>query len=114
MPQSKDVTNTVANKQQRSDAALTKVKELAREKSERAIEVLASIMEDATLSPAVRVTAAEALLNRGYGKPSQAVDIKQESMDWTAIHLEALRLHSDAVKQVEDGRRVTIEGHKVG
>jgi hypothetical protein len=47
------------------------VQELAREKSPEAITTLANIMRDAKAPPAARVAAANALLDRGYGKPTQ-------------------------------------------
>ncbi|MEW9624687.1 hypothetical protein [Rhodanobacter geophilus] len=39
-----------------------------------AIEALAAIMHDATAPPAARVAAANALLDRGYGKARQTID----------------------------------------
>lgn len=55
--------------------------EIAKGKSKQALGVLVSIMQDKSVSPSVRVQAAEAILNRGYGKPSQYLDIqaKQEN-----------------------------------
>jgi len=46
---------------------------LAREKSERALEVLESVMENDLAEDRDRLRAAEAILDRGYGKPSQAI-----------------------------------------
>jgi hypothetical protein len=48
------------------------IDELAREHSPRAIELLANEMEVAWESRD-RIRAAEAILDRGYGKPSQAI-----------------------------------------
>lgn len=48
------------------------VDELARDHGPRAVEVLADIMESAT-EPRDVIRAAEAILDRGYGKPSQAI-----------------------------------------
>ena len=45
------------------------VKELARQYTEEALQTLASIMQ-ASESDAARVSAANAILDRGYGKPS--------------------------------------------
>jgi hypothetical protein len=47
------------------------VQELARQKSPEAITPLANIMHDEKAPPAARVAAANALLDRGYGKPTQ-------------------------------------------
>ena len=51
------------------------VSELARDYSERALTVLIDVMEDAEASKAARVSAAEAVLDRGWGKPKQDMDI---------------------------------------
>jgi hypothetical protein len=47
------------------------VKELAREHTAEAIETLVSIMTNPKSADAARVSAANALLDRGYGKPPQ-------------------------------------------
>jgi hypothetical protein len=49
------------------------VQELARQKSPEAITTLANIMHDEKAPPAARVAAANALLDRGYGKPTQPI-----------------------------------------
>lgn len=48
-------------------------KAAARKYTARALRVLASIMDRASVSPSARVKAAEALLDRGWGKASQEV-----------------------------------------
>ena len=52
---------------------LADVQELARERSPDAINTLAAIMDDQKAPPAARVAAANALLDRGYGKPTQPI-----------------------------------------
>ena len=49
------------------------MQELAREKSSEAINTLVTIMDDPKAAPAARVTAANSLLDRGYGKPTQPI-----------------------------------------
>ena len=49
------------------------VQELARERSPEAIKILANVMRDEKAPPAARVAAANALLDRGYGKPTQPI-----------------------------------------
>lgn len=51
------------------------VKKLARQWTSKAIETLADIMMDDGQSGPARVSAAEALLNRGYGKPLQQMEV---------------------------------------
>ena len=43
-----------------------------------AIKALAGIMNEKTCAPAARVSAASALLDRGWGKPSQHLDVSTE------------------------------------
>src|SRR5262245_54672833 len=53
---------------------IAEVKELARQHMPAAIEALVSIMNNTKASDAARVSAACALLDRGYGKAPQHVD----------------------------------------
>ena len=52
---------------------IAEVKELARAHTGEAIETLVSIMTNPKSAPAARVSAANALLDRGYGKPLQHI-----------------------------------------
>ncbi|MBN4095636.1 DUF5681 domain-containing protein [Methylobacterium sp. OT2] len=54
--------------------ASARVRDAAREHTERAIEVLVSIMTSEDAATAARVAAASAILDRGYGKPTQPID----------------------------------------
>lgn len=54
--------------------ATAEVKEIAQRYSEKAIKALAQIVETGE-SEAARVSAANAILDRAYGKPSQAVAV---------------------------------------
>ena len=49
------------------------IQALAREHSVRAVNALTSIMEDEKASPAARVSAASAILDRAYGRPIATV-----------------------------------------
>lgn len=51
----------------------TEIKSLARAHTESAITVLAGIMNQVEAPPAARVAAANALLDRGWGKPTQPI-----------------------------------------
>jgi hypothetical protein len=53
--------------------APTEIRSLARRHTESAIKVLAGIMNEPDAPPAARVQAAQALLDRGWGKPTQAI-----------------------------------------
>jgi len=53
----------------------TDIRSLARSHTETALRVLAGIMQEPEAPPAARVSAAVALLDRGWGKPQQSVDM---------------------------------------
>jgi hypothetical protein len=55
------------------------VRAAARELTQDAIHTLAAIMKDPKAPAAARISAAVALLDRGHGRPFQAVDVK---VDW--------------------------------
>jgi Family of unknown function (DUF5681) len=52
---------------------VAEVKELARAHTAEAIQTLVAIMTNSKAAPAARVSAANALLDRGYGKPPQHI-----------------------------------------
>ena len=66
------------------------VQELARQKSREAITTLANIMHDEEAPPAARVAAANALLDRGYGKPTQPISQTLAKVDPSTISDEEL------------------------
>jgi len=66
------------------------VQELARQKSPEAINTLSTIMNDDKAPPAARVAAANALLDRGYGKPTQPISQTLAKIDPSAISDEDL------------------------
>jgi HEAT repeat protein len=61
---------------------------LARQHTDRAIEVLAAALDDDDAR--VRVAAAEKLLDRGYGKPiAMTADVTKRLDDWTDDDIDA-------------------------
>ena len=52
---------------------VAEVRELARAHTGEAVQTLVSIMTNTKAAPAARVSAANALLDRGYGKPPQHI-----------------------------------------
>lgn len=62
------------------------VRELARQHTESAIETLFGIMTDKSKREAARVAAAEILLDRGWGRPTQPVDHGGEAFS-LVLHL---------------------------
>ena len=69
--------------------APTEIKSLARSHTETAINVLVSIMNQSNAPHAARVSAAQALLDRGWGKPAQAIEMPEGTsgklvIEWSA------------------------------
>jgi hypothetical protein len=54
---------------------LAHVKDLARTHTESAIKTLAEIMRSKKASPNARVSAADAILDRAWGRPAQAIEM---------------------------------------
>jgi hypothetical protein len=55
--------------------ATADVKTAAQAYTSEAVETLATIMRNAQMPAAARVSAASAILDRGHGKPTQAVEL---------------------------------------
>lgn len=59
-------------------AVIRDLREAAQDYSEEALSVLAGVMRDAEAPPAAKVAAARELLDRGFGKAVQAVDVSSK------------------------------------
>jgi hypothetical protein len=57
--------------------APTEIRSLARAHTHTALKVLAGIMKEESAPHASRVSAAQALLDRGWGKPTQPFDAEE-------------------------------------
>lgn len=84
------------------------IRELAREQSEIAITTLANICTNSATPPAARVAAATALLDRGYGKPTQYVEEGKNPLD-TLTEKEQNLLY-DAIQSITRGDQDSGEG----
>lgn len=60
------------------------VRQLAQQYTIQAIETLVEIMQDAEAPHSARITAANHLLDRGHGKPTQAIELEVETNENTA------------------------------
>lgn len=58
-----------------------RIRELAREHTETAIQALVDVVTDGKAPPSARVAAATSLLDRGYGKPTTYVETKGNPLD---------------------------------
>lgn len=78
----------------------TDIRSLARAHTETALRVLAGIMEQDSAPHAARVSAATALLDRGWGKPLQSIEVENitsrviraptvsaDAQDWAKQHV---------------------------
>jgi hypothetical protein len=69
------------------------IKAAARALTQEAIDTLAAVMSDQKAPPAARISAAVAILDRGHGRPSQAVDLN--------IGCDLGRLTDDELEELE-------------
>ena len=65
--------------------APTEIRSLARAHSKLAIKVLRQVAAQHDAPPAARVSAAQALLDRGWGKPEQQVEVTTYTDYWRRI-----------------------------
>ena len=63
----------------------TDIRSLARNHTVKALSVLASIMNESTSPSAARVAAAQALLDRGWGKATQIVEATINNVDASRV-----------------------------
>jgi hypothetical protein len=80
-------------------------KALARECAPEAVSTLKGIMVNEKAPPAARITAAMALLDRGYGKPRQEVEIRKPNLD---------RLTDEELEQLERLTALMYDNDEVG
>lgn len=92
-------------------AVIRDLREAAQGYSEEALTVLAGVMRDTEAPPAAKVAAARELLDRGFGKAVQAVDVNSKvDMGATAAQvLMDLANRGKAAKAAELARAETIE-----
>ena len=75
---------------------------LARTHTEDAIAVLVSIAENPKANDNARISAANSLLDRGHGKPPQAVAVKTESNNDTFVRLWRYLTVGEMVAEAKD------------
>lgn len=92
-------------------ARIAGVREAAQQYTEEAVETLAAIMRDVGAPPAARTAAAVALLDRGYGRPAQAVDamltVQHSVSDQAALVLMELAQRAKA-RKAEEARLIDV------
>ena len=65
--------------------APTEIKSLARSHTETALATLAGIMRQENAPPHARVAAATALLDRGWGRPEQSMELTGDIQQYVAL-----------------------------
>jgi hypothetical protein len=90
--------------------AIISLVELARAQTEESIKTLVAVRDDTTAPAAARVGASNALLDRGWGKPAQAVtqtiEQRRNIREWTTEQLIAYlneRRDSDGAAEEASG-----------
>jgi hypothetical protein len=91
---------------------MTKAYSLLRESTHKAVEVLIEVATDRKADPAVRVKAAEAILDRSLGKPTESMRLSIDGSEpWQRLIANAI------VPNLEDARALmdanTVEGEVV-
>jgi hypothetical protein len=93
------------------------VRELAKKYTAEAVETLAKIMGSEDAPPAARTAAAVALLDRGYGRPAQAVDamltVQHTVSEQAAQVLMALAERAKA-RKAEEARMIDVTPGRMG
>jgi hypothetical protein len=69
--------------------AVTEIRSLARSHTRAALNVLVAVMRNTKATPPARVAAANAILDRGWGKPTQAIGNDENALE--LIHRIELR-----------------------
>lgn len=70
--------------------------DLAREHTPKAVQALVGVLEDIETSDAARVSAATALLDRGWGRPRQDLGVAMKTDEGIAALVEAARKRATA------------------
>lgn len=82
---------------------LVEIQSLARDKTEAALNVLAAIMYRETANPFARVAAANAILDRGWGRPVQPLATNAAPLE--LVHrIERVIIHPDQHQAIADQR----------
>lgn len=82
---------------------LAEVKDLARGYTKEAIRTLADIAQNTKANASARVAAASAILDRGWGKPQQTVDVTQHKSPLDDLDASTLAALAEALRDGEGG-----------
>jgi hypothetical protein len=77
--------------------AVTEIRSLARSHTRTALRVLVGVMRSNDATPAARVAAANAILDRGWGKASQAIENGNDGAFELIHRIERVIVHPENV-----------------
>ena len=92
-PEVADVYRPVAKRISKA-RTVAEIRSLARSHTRTAVRVLVGIMRSNDATPAIRISAANAILDRGWGKAAQALETRDGALE--LIHrIERVIVHPD-------------------
>ena len=97
-PKFADVDRPAAKKTSKRTSkarALTEIRSLARSHSRTAVRVLVDIMRSDDATPAVRLSAANAILDRGWGKTAQPIENGEDGVLELIHRIERIIVHPE-------------------
>lgn len=93
-PEIADVYRPVARKPSKA-RTLTEIRSIARSHTRTAIRVLVGVMRSDDATPAVRVSAANAILDRGWGKTAQPLENGEDDVLELIHRIERIIVHPE-------------------
>ncbi len=87
------------------------MRDLARQKTEKAIETLESVMNGENTPPNARVAAAVALLDRGWGRPPSMLEVSAIEGESSSTALDYSKLTDKELNQlIQLAEKATVNG----
>jgi len=93
-PSMADVYRPVAKKPSKA-RTLTEIRSIARSHTRTAINVLVGVMRSSEATPAARVSAANAILDRGWGRAAQPVENDEDGVLKLIHRIERIIVHPE-------------------
>lgn len=104
-PKMADVYRPVAKRTSKA-RTLTEIRSLARSHTRTAINVLVGVMRSNEATPAARVSAANAILDRGWGKAAQPIENGEDDVLELIHRIERIIVHPERAGPGESGSDV--------
>ncbi len=92
-PKIADVYRPVAKRKASKARTLTEIRSVARSHTRTAINVLVGVMSSSEATPAARVSAANAILDRGWGKAAQSLENGEDEVLELIHRIERIIVH---------------------